>query len=71
MEILQTVNLKKYYRSGENIVKAVDDVSFAIEKGSFTAIVGTSGSGKTTLLNLIGGLDYADEGRLSSTDIRS
>ena len=43
MEILKAVNLKKYYGSGENIVKAVDDVSFSIEKGSFTAIVGTSG----------------------------
>ena len=64
MEILKAVNLKKYYGSGENIVKAVDDVSFSIEKGSFTAIVGTSGSGKTTLLNLIGGLDYADSGEV-------
>ena len=64
MEILKAVNLKKYYESGENIVKAVDDVSFSIEKGSFTAVVGTSGSGKTTLLNLIGGLDYADSGEV-------
>ena len=64
MEILKAVNLKKYYGSGENIVKAVDDVSFSIEKGSFTAVVGTSGSGKTTLLNLIGGLDYADSGEV-------
>ena len=59
MEILQAVNLKKYYQSGGGTVKAVDNISFSIEKGSFTAIVGTSGSGKTTLLNLIGGLDYA------------
>lgn len=64
MEILRAVNLKKYYQGGENTVKAVDDISFSIEKGSFTAIVGTSGSGKTTLLNLIGGLDYADEGEV-------
>ena len=64
MEILKAINLKKYYGSGENIVKAVDDVSFSIEKGSFTAVVGTSGSGKTTLLNLIGGLDYADSGEV-------
>ena len=64
MEILKAVNLKKYYGSGENIVIAVDDVSFSIEKGSFTAVVGTSGSGKTTLLNLIGGLDYADSGEV-------
>ncbi len=64
MEILKTVNLKKYYGNGENLVKAVDGISFSIEKGSFTAIVGTSGSGKTTLLNLIGGLDYADGGEV-------
>ena len=64
MEILKVVNLKKYYGSGDNLVKAVDNISFTIEKGSFTAIVGTSGSGKTTLLNLIGGLDYADGGEV-------
>lgn len=62
MEILKAMHLKKYYGSGENLVKAVDDISFSVEKGSFTAVVGTSGSGKTTLLNLIGGLDYADDG---------
>ena len=64
MEILQAVNLKKYYQSGDNTVKAVDHISCSIEKGSFTAIAGTSGSGKTTLLNLMGGLDYADSGEI-------
>ena len=64
MEILRAVNLKKYYGRGENLVRAVDDITFSIEKGSFTAIVGTSGSGKTTLLNLLGGLDYADSGEV-------
>lgn len=64
MEILRAVNLKKYYQSGDNTVKAVDNISFSVEKGSFTAVVGTSGSGKTTLLNLIGGLDYADAGEV-------
>ncbi len=64
MDILKSKNLKKYYGSGENVVKAVDGIGFSVEKGSFTAIVGTSGSGKTTLLNLIGGLDYADEGEV-------
>lgn len=64
MDILQVKHLKKYYGSGENLVKAVDDVSFTVEKGKFTAIVGTSGSGKTTLLNLIGGLDRADGGEI-------
>lgn len=62
MKILKTVNLKKYYGSGEAVVKAVDNISFSVEKGSFTVIVGTSGSGKMTLLNLIGGLDHADSG---------
>lgn len=64
MDILKVSNLKKYYGSDGNVVKAVDDVSFGIEAGSFTAIVGTSGSGKTTLLNIIGGLDYADSGKV-------
>ena len=64
MDILKAKNLKKYYGSGENVVKAVDGIGFSVEKGSFTAIVGTSGSGKTTLLNLIGGLYYADEGEV-------
>lgn len=64
MKILKAVNLKKHYGSGDSLVRAVDDISFEIEEGSFTAIVGTSGSGKTTLLNLIGGLDYADEGEV-------
>ena len=64
MEILKAIHLKKYYGSGENLVKAVDDISFSVEKGSFAAVVGTSGSGKTTLLNLIGGLDYADDGEV-------
>ena len=64
MEILRAVHLKKYYGSGENLVRAVDDVSFGIEKGSFTAIVGTSGSGKSTLLHMLGGLDTPTSGRV-------
>lgn len=64
MNILKVENLKKYYESNGNVVKAVDNISFNIEAGSFTAIVGTSGSGKTTLLNLLGGLDYADSGQI-------
>lgn len=64
MTILEVRDLKKYYGTGENLVKAVDHTSFTVEKGEFVAIVGTSGSGKTTLLNLMGGLDYADSGEV-------
>ena len=53
--ILQLENLVKYYGSGENLVRAVDHTSLAIERGKFTAIVGRSGSGKSTLLHVIGG----------------
>lgn len=64
MEILRAEGLVKYYGSGENLVKAVDHISFSVQRGEFVAVVGTSGSGKTMLLNLIGGLDYADEGNV-------
>lgn len=64
MPILETKKLKKYYKTGDNLVKAVDNVNISVDKGEFVAIVGTSGSGKTTLLNLLGGLDYADEGEV-------
>lgn len=62
MEIVKTIDLKKQYGSGTAIVKALDGVSLSIEKGSFTAIIGTSGSGKTTLLNMIGTLDRPTSG---------
>ena len=64
MPILEAKELRKYYGAGENITKAVDDISLTVNKGEFVAIVGSSGSGKTTLLNLIGGLDYADSGEV-------
>ncbi len=63
-EILTARNLKKYYGSGESLVKAVDGISLSVQEGEFVAIVGTSGSGKSTLLHLLGGLDYADEGEV-------
>lgn len=57
MDILKTTNLKKYYGSGDTIVKALDGVDLSVADGEFAAIVGTSGSGKSTLLHMLGGLD--------------
>ena len=62
MKVLQTKNIKKYYGSGESLVKALDGVDLSVEQGEFVAIVGTSGSGKSTLLHMLGGLDYPTEG---------
>ena len=62
MAVLQTIDLKKYYGEGENQVKALDGI--CLEKGKFTAIVGTSGSGKSTLLHMLGGLDTPTYGRV-------
>lgn len=64
MEILKVENLTKTYGSGENLVNAVGDVSFSVEKGEFLAIVGASGSGKSTLLHLIGGVDRPTSGKI-------
>ena len=60
--ILRAVGLKKYYGSGDTQVRALDGVDLEIERGTFTAIIGTSGSGKSTLLNMLGGLDIPTEG---------
>lgn len=64
MNVLCTQNLKKYYGSGENLVKALDGVNLEVERGEFVAIVGTSGSGKSTLLHMLGGLDHPTEGKV-------
>ncbi|HIV19128.1 MAG TPA: ABC transporter ATP-binding protein [Candidatus Merdivicinus intestinigallinarum] len=69
--ILKTSGLKKYYGKGETLVKALDGVDLEIERGKFTAIIGTSGSGKSTLLNMLGGLDTPSEGsvRVGDTEL--
>lgn len=69
--ILKAANLKKYYGRGDTMVKALDGVDLEIERGKFTAVVGTSGSGKSTLLNMLGGLDTPTEGsvRIGGTEL--
>ena len=64
MEILKVENLCKTYGKGENTVKAVDNISFSVERGEFVAIIGSSGSGKSTLLHLIGGVDRPTSGKV-------
>ena len=64
MEILRVEHLKKIYGEGENAVHALDDVSFSIEKGEFTAIIGPSGSGKSTLLHILGAVDVPTSGKV-------
>ena len=64
MEILRVEHLSKIYGQGENEVRALDDVSFSVEKGQFVAIIGPSGSGKSTLLHILGGVDRPTEGKV-------
>lgn len=64
MEILRVENLCKNYGKGETLVKALDNVSFSVERGEFIAIVGASGNGKSTLLHLLGGVDRPTSGKI-------
>lgn len=64
MEILRIENLTKVYGKGENEVRAVDNISFSVEKGEFLAIIGPSGSGKSTLLHILGGVDRPTSGKV-------
>ena len=64
MEILRVENLTKVYGKGEDEVRALDGVSFSVEKGEFVAVIGPSGSGKSTLLHILGGVDRPTSGRV-------
>ena len=64
MEILRVENLTKVYGKGENEVRALDGVSFSVEKGAFVAVIGPSGSGKSTLLHILGGVDRPTGGKV-------
>ncbi len=71
MEILRCENLTKVYGEGNTAIKALDNISFSVEKGEFVSIVGPSGSGKSTLLHILGGVDQPTEGKvfINGTDI--
>ena len=62
MELLKVEHLSKIYGSGDGEVRALDDVSFTVERGQFVAIIGPSGSGKSTLLHILGGVDRPTSG---------
>ncbi len=73
MEILRCENLTKEYGEGNTKIKALDNVSFSVEKGEFVSIIGPSGSGKSTLLHILGGVDKPTSGKvfIENTDIHS
>lgn len=64
MSYIEFKNVTRCYKSGEQEIKAIDNISFGIEKGKFTVILGPSGSGKSTTLNLLGGMDKATSGEI-------
>jgi len=73
MEILRCENITKEYGSGDTLVKALDNVSFSVEKGEFVSVIGPSGSGKSTLLHILGGVDKPTSGKvfIDGTDMHS
>ncbi len=64
MSLVEFKDVKKYYTMGEVTIKAVDGISFEIDEGSLTVVVGSSGAGKTTVLNILGGMDSATSGQV-------
>lgn len=68
MKILEAENIRKIYSDGHNKVKALDGVSFSVEKGEFLAIIGPSGSGKSTLLHILGGIEKPTSGSVLVDD---
>ncbi len=65
MSFVEFKNVSKHYVSGENVIKAADEVSFSVEEGEFCVVVGPSGAGKTTVLNLLGGMDTVTSGDIT------
>lgn len=68
MSYIEFKDVCKYYKMGENTITAADSMTFHIEKGEFTVVVGPSGAGKTTLLNMLGGMDKCDKGTIRLDD---
>ncbi|MBQ5756679.1 MAG: ATP-binding cassette domain-containing protein, partial [Erysipelotrichaceae bacterium] len=64
MSFIEFRNVSKIYQMGEVEIKALDDISFSIEKGEFVVVLGNSGAGKTTILNILGGMDTATKGNV-------
>ncbi len=64
MAYISFENVSKYYKMGQNVIAAADELNFTVEKGEFTVVVGPSGAGKTTLLNILGGMDVCDKGKI-------
>ena len=64
-QAIETVEVKRHYRMGDSVIRAVDGISFSVKTGEFAALLGTSGSGKSTLMNLIGGLDRPSSGAVT------